>query len=217
VHLPIVPTATSPASDPLPTSETLLEKLRHRDDQASWRRFDNLYATLLHRYACRAGLDPTEAEDAVQETMVEVVEKMPGFRYEPALCSFKSWLQLTVRRRVADQFRRRKYRLNGEEVSRTQPLDDALVATLVEEDSDLDRLWDEEWRSHLLDAAAQQIKDTVKAEHYQVFHLHVLRCIPAREVALRCGVTLMTVYWARLRVGKRVRAALREIEQRGLV
>ena len=143
VHLPNVPQTITPPPDPLPTSETLLEKLRHPDDQASWRRFHDLYAKLLHRYACRAGLNPTEADDMVQETMVEVVEKMPEFRYEPERCSFKSWLQLTVRRRVADQFRRRKYRHNGEEVARTQPLDDALAGTLADSDSDLDRLWNE--------------------------------------------------------------------------
>jgi RNA polymerase sigma-70 factor (ECF subfamily) len=205
------------AADSPPTSPTLLAKLRRRDDEASWRRFHDTYAALLLRYAQRAGLNASEAEDVVQETLIELVEKMPGFRYSPARCSFKGWLQLTVRRRVVDRCRRQFYRLAQATVPREQPLDEALAATLAVEQSDLDRIWDEEWRTHLLEAAARQIKNTVNPRHYQIFHLHVLRRLSATETARRCAVSVMTVYLARLRVSRKVRAALREIARCGRV
>jgi RNA polymerase sigma factor (sigma-70 family) len=208
--------ASRTAQDSPPTSLTLLEKLRSRDDQASWRRFHDTYAALLVRYARRAGLNDSDAEDAAQETMIAMVEKMPRFRYSPDRCSFKSWLQLTVQRLVVDRCRRLHYRAAGVNVPRTQPLSEELLKTLAAEQSDLDRLWHEEWRAHLLELAARRVKDTVRAQHYQIFHLHVLRRLSAAETARRCSVSVMTVHLTRLRVGRKVRAALRSLTRQGL-
>jgi len=42
----------------------------------------------------------------VQETIITVAQQMPEFRYEPARCSFKGWLLLLTRQRIAHQLKK---------------------------------------------------------------------------------------------------------------
>jgi RNA polymerase sigma-70 factor (ECF subfamily) len=93
--------------DPLPTRRSLVTRLKHWDDQEAWQRFFDSYWRLIYEVARRSGLADAEAQDVVQDTVIAVAKQMPTFRYDPAVGSFKSWLRLITRRRVADHFRNR--------------------------------------------------------------------------------------------------------------
>jgi DNA-directed RNA polymerase specialized sigma24 family protein len=76
----------------LPTRSSLLRRLKNWEDRKSWREFFNLYGRLIFSVAIKAikaGLTEAEAEDVVQETMLVVARKMPGFVHDPAVGSFK--------------------------------------------------------------------------------------------------------------------------------
>src|SRR5215471_6833521 len=78
--------------EPLPTRQSLLERLKRWDDQESWRDFFNLYWGLLYSTAIKAGLSDSEAQDVVQDTIIMASRKMEkGFKYDPAVDSFKGW------------------------------------------------------------------------------------------------------------------------------
>ena len=82
----------------IPTRRSLLSRLKNWEDQKSWQEFFDTYSKLIYRMAAKAGLTDAESQDVVQETVVVVAKKIPGFKYDPALGSFKSWLLLiTVR------------------------------------------------------------------------------------------------------------------------
>ena len=51
--------------DTIATRETLLERLRKRDDHAGWQEFFDLYWRLIHRVAIKAGLEEDEAHEVV--------------------------------------------------------------------------------------------------------------------------------------------------------
>src|SRR5512140_1436770 len=91
----------------IPTRRSLLSRLKDWDDQESWRRFFETYGKLIYAVAIRAGLNDAEAQDVVQETVIVVARKIPGFQYDPALGSFKSWLLLIIRRRIEKQLKKR--------------------------------------------------------------------------------------------------------------
>src|SRR5215469_15498696 len=91
----------------LPTRHTLLERLRRWDDQESWLDFFEQYGGLLYTTARRAGLSDSEAQDVVQDTIILVSKKMPGFKYDPAVDSFKGWLLYLTRKRIAMEYRKR--------------------------------------------------------------------------------------------------------------
>src|SRR5437016_4761776 len=91
----------------IPTRRSLLSRLRNWDDQESWRKFFEAYGRLIYSVAIKGGLTDAEAQDVVQETVLVVARKIPGFKYDPALGSFKSWLLLITRRKIEKQFKKR--------------------------------------------------------------------------------------------------------------
>ena len=84
--------------DWLPTRRSLLKDW---DDQESWQVFFDDYWKLIYSLAIKAGLNDAEAQDVVQETVLSVCRQMPDFKYDPGIGSFKSWLSLICRRRIA--------------------------------------------------------------------------------------------------------------------
>src|SRR6266478_5996435 len=75
------------------TRASLLGRLKDLGDVASWEEFYQTYRELIYSVARKAGLNETEAEEAVQETLISVAKKMPGFKYDPTVDSFKGWLR----------------------------------------------------------------------------------------------------------------------------
>jgi RNA polymerase sigma-70 factor (ECF subfamily) len=92
----------------IPTRQSLLVRLKDCDDQESWREFFDTYWRLIHVAALKAGLNDVEAQEVVQEVMIAVAKKMPGFTYEPGKDSLKGWLLAVTRWKVGDQFRKQK-------------------------------------------------------------------------------------------------------------
>src|SRR5215510_6020274 len=95
------------AHDLIPTRKSLLNRLKDWEDQESWQDFFDTYWKLIYGVAAKAGLSDDEAQEVVQETIIRVARKMPNFKYDPAVGSFKSWLLHTTDWCINDQFRKR--------------------------------------------------------------------------------------------------------------
>jgi DNA-directed RNA polymerase specialized sigma24 family protein len=78
----------------LPTRRSMIERLKNWDDHDSWREFFDSYWRPIYGVALRYGLTDSEAEEVVQETVLSIAKKMDTFKYDPAVCSFKSWFPL---------------------------------------------------------------------------------------------------------------------------
>src|SRR6266542_633634 len=92
----------------IPTRRSLLARLKNWDDQESWQDFFNTYWRFIYSVALKAGLSDAEAQDVVQENVLTVAKKIGEFKSDPAIGSFKGWLMLLTRRRIADQFEKRR-------------------------------------------------------------------------------------------------------------
>lgn len=120
---------------------------------------------------------------------------------DPAVGSFKSWLLHIARNRIIDHLRNRQ----------SHPQDKATPATGTArtftinripnpKTDDLDRLWDEEWRQHLFDAALQRVKRKVGDTAFQIFDCYVLKQWPVNDVATTLAVSKAHVSVAKSRV-----------------
>ncbi len=218
----------------LPTRRSLLSRLRDWDDRASWQEFFDTYGRLIYQTARKAGLTDAEAQDVVQETIILVARKMPGFRYDPALGSFKGWLRTLTRRRIEKQLRKRlpgagstgAAPTDGERPSgppHSQAAGEPRTAT-IERIPDpgapaYERQWDADWAHNLWTAAVARVKRQVKPKQYQMFDLYVLKEWPVREVACALNVSAALVYVNKHRVEaliKRELARLRQETEPGL-
>jgi len=199
-----------------PTRETLLERLRDLDDHASWQEFFDTYWKLIYCAAIKLGLSDQEAEEVVQETIIGVARKMETFRYDPQTCSFKGWLMHITRRRVIDRLRKRQSQpqafvpLRADTTTNGTPLQIADAAA----EQAFESMWDEEWEKNLMDAALERVKKKVKPEYYQIFYLHSLKNMPARDIAQLTGASMAKVYVVRHRVARMVRSEVKSLARR---
>jgi RNA polymerase sigma-70 factor (ECF subfamily) len=203
--------------DSISTRGSLVQRLKDPDDQSSWDEFYEIYRGLIFSVARRAGLSESEASDVVQDTMVYVARKMPGFTYDPAKDSFKGWLLTVTRWRIHDRLAgnaRQPGQLPhasgaGQEEIRTATID--RVPDPAE--SELTGIWEEEWEAQLLRTALAHIRRQVQPEHYQIYHLLVVLGQPAAEVARGLEVSLPQVYLAKHRVGTLLKKEIKALRQ----
>jgi RNA polymerase sigma-70 factor (ECF subfamily) len=197
------------------TRRSLVERLRNLSDYESWREFFNTYWKLIYAVALKSGLTDHEAEEVVQETVISVAKKMPEFKYEPAVCSFKGWLMRLTGLRILDQLRKRDRAAFGKWMSTRDPGSTATVDRVPDPASlKLDTIWDEEWEKNLVDAALEKVKLQIKPEHYQIFYLSAVKGFRAGEIARMLKVSAGRVYLARHRVGALVKQEIERLRKR---
>ena len=206
--------------DPLlRTRRSLVERLGNADDQASWRAFFDAYGGLLYRVARAAGLNDSEAQEAVQETVITVARNIGGLRYDPTVGSFKGWLLQTARWRIADQFRQRQRRERLEASPGGRPYEDGGPATALIDrlpdpgEPDLEAAWEAEWRGGLLAAALARVRAQVDPKQFQIFDCYVTKGWPATRVARELGVSLAQVYVGKHRVGNLLKKIVAGLEK----
>lgn len=205
-----------PSQPSIPTRSSLLDRLRDGDDVDGWMEFYRMYADLIRSFARKHGLTESEAEEVVQETAIGVARNLPGFRYDPSQCSFKTWMLNLTRWRIMDALRRRG-RLPSPlspavpQKSGSQPNNDTDPSTMTPwieriPDSNLPNAgadWDAHWEHSLRQAALERVRNAIDLRHFQIFDLYALKNVPAREVAHRVGVHVAQVYLVKQRVSAR--------------
>ncbi len=198
----------------IPTRDSLLSRLKDWRDDESWREFFNTYWRLVYGVALKSGLTEQEAHEVVQETVITVARRIPEFKYDPRVCSFKTWLLNLTRWRIIDQIRRRPPHGVA-----THFRDDPARTSTIERLADpagvaLDTVWDQEWQHHLLAAAIQRIKGKVNPEHYQIFHLCAFKDWPVKKVARELGVSAGQVYLVKHRIGALLKREVKSLEKK---
>jgi RNA polymerase sigma-70 factor (ECF subfamily) len=218
------PTPGAPADDLAPTRWTLIERLKDWEDEASWREFFDTYWQLIYGVARKAGLTETEAREAAQETVISVAEKMPEFNCDPQAGSFKGFLLQVTGWRITDQFRKRGKSGLAQGVQSGASAHAGQVEGAGDGTATIDRvpdpgvpaletIWDEEWRTHLVDIAMRRLRQRLDPGQCQMFELHVVRGEPAKAVARKLGVTVAQVYFAKYKLSAAVKRELRLLKE----
>ena len=207
---------SDPAEDLAPTRKTLVGRLKNLEDSESWRDFFETYWKLIYAFAIKSGCTDGEAEEVVQETIISVSRKMPSFKYDPSVCSFKGWLMHVANWRVIDQLRKRKRDMvHPGEHSESDSASTGFLAKIPDPvGPELERLWDEEWRHNLMDAAIERVKRRCNPQHYQAFYLSAVKKLPLTQITATLGLNRAQVYLAKHRVAAQVRKELKYLESK---
>ena len=192
--------------NPLSTRYSLLSRMQNWEDQESWKDFFETYWRLIYSVATKAGLTDAEAQDVVQETVISVAKSIHNFKRDPKLGSFRGWLRHITQRRITDQLRKRT---PAERESNRTPLVDIQDTS----GAGLEPIWDREWQSNIFQAAVQRLKTRVKEEHYQIFHLHVLKQLSVPAVADKLGISVRQVYLVKHRVTSMLKKEIRRLDE----
>jgi RNA polymerase sigma-70 factor (ECF subfamily) len=210
---------TQAKDDSYPTRPSLLQRLKDPQDNRSWQEFNDLYGRLILGFSLKAGLTEAEAQEVVQETLIAAARNLPEFRYDPKLCSFKTWLLNLSNWRVQDQLRKRQAP-TAPKHTRNQQADSSDAGTRTETiarvpdpaGSQLEALWETEWQTRLLEAALAKVKPQIDSKQWQIFDLYTLKEWSVKEVAKALGVSTGRVYLAKHRVSALVKKELRRLE-----
>jgi RNA polymerase sigma-70 factor (ECF subfamily) len=175
--------------------------LKNPDDRESWQDFFNIYSNLIRAVALKAGLTESEAQEALQETMIALSRSLPKFEYDAQKGKFKGWLLKLTRWRIDDQFRKRRFQSHPFTDRDSGTTRTATVARIPDpHGGDLEAIWEEEWKQHLFQAALERVKLAVDVRQYNIFDLYVVQQWPAEKVARVLEIPVGRVFLAKHRV-----------------
>ena len=174
------------------TSKTLLEKISS-GDEISWDEFYRKYAPVIKAVARYKGIE-YDADDICQQVMMHFFKQSKTFKFDPGLAKFRTYLGRIVSWKIIDYYRKKREKLSGE-------LDAVPVDTEVE------KLYMDEWRKVILAEAEEELKKRVNPETFQAYHLYAVQGRPVEKVAAFLECSNNQVYQAK----KRCFAMMREI------
>ena len=90
-------------------------------DPEGWRRLSGVVAWYVRESAKEAGIPAQDAEDLAQQVCIQIARRIGDFRGQPNGESFRAWVGAITRHKIADYFRARSRRPEGEPVGGNQP------------------------------------------------------------------------------------------------
>ena len=179
------------------TSVSLLERVCQGSSQESWARFADLYTPLICYWGRRAGLPENDVLDLAQEVLLQLIRKLPEFRYDSNQ-SFRGWLRTVTRNKWLEKRRKASLPVCAEP--------SALDSVSVE--NDIDKFWESEYRQHLVSHAMKLMQHDFQPATWKACWYLIVDDRPASEVAEELNLTLGAVYAAKCRVLRRLRQEL---------
>lgn len=178
------------------TSLKLLEGLRQADDQTAWQRFCARYEPMLLAFARRVGLQPEDARDVVQETLLVFVKRFRAGDYDRERGRLHAWLGGIAFNKIRDARRR----LARREAQMPDSTGTTAFVNHIPDQTELTDIFDQEWRRAVLAECLQAVQQQVSPQTYEAFRLYALDGVPAEQVAEQLGIPRETVYVYKCRV-----------------
>jgi len=183
------------------TPISLLERLRLRPDEASWRRLVDLYTPLIRDWLRRYDVLDLDRDDLTQEVMQVLVREMPNFRHDLRPGAFRRWLRNVTVNRLRVFWRDRRSRPaagGGSDFGH-------ILDQLEDPNSQLSRLWDEEHDRHVARRLLELLEPEFEPTTWRAFRMLVLEGKRTAEVAAELRITSNAVRIAKSRVLNRFR------------
>jgi RNA polymerase sigma-70 factor (ECF subfamily) len=169
-------------------------------DQAAWERLVHLYTPLVYSWCRKAGLREADALDVGQEVFKAVARKISTFRRDRPGDSFRGWLRVITRRKIADHFRRKGEVGQGGSDAQTR-LQQLPAAELPDDDPETIQTE----MSLLYRRALELIQAEFEPTTWQAFEAVMLQGLSPAEAAKTLTISVNAVYLAKSRILKRLR------------
>lgn len=183
------------------TSISLLGRVCRDSDTESWQKLAAVYSPVLRGWLKRYNLQPSDADDLVQEVLLTLSRELPQFRHSGRPGAFRSWLRTILVNRLRNFWRKGRRRPHAAGGSDFQQQ----LNQLADPNSELSRLWDREHDSQVLAQLLKLIQPRFNDSTRQAFRRVVLEGVEAEKVADELGMTLNAVLIAKCRVLKELR------------
>lgn len=176
------------------TSITLLKSLASGTDNARWAEFFRIYEEPMRSFLS-ARFPSVDADDAIQETMVALMRRMPDYHYTPdSNGHFHNYLTGILKHKAEDALRR-----EARESGKRDKLKERGAADAPRENPD-------DWKLAAMNAALEQLlsDESVNARAREVFRHVALMHEPPAEVAAAFGISRTNVDQIKRRMVQRL-------------
>ena len=185
------------------TRKSLLSKIRS-GDEVSWEEFYHTYRPLILLRGGDLGLTQTEKEDLVQNVVLDFFKTSKYFVYDRSKGRFRDYLRMVIRNRAIDIIRKRR----DQEVSIES--ENTGIDILPDEAIDM---WDEEWISHMMSQALDELKKQINPTTYQAFDLYAIQNEPSHNVAEMLDISVNSVFVYKNRAINKLREIMQTIDE----
>lgn len=183
------------------TSLSLLARLRQSADRETWNRLVELYAPLVRAWLGRYDVQPSDADDLVQEVLLAVAKDLSSFDHAGRPGAFRSWLRAILANRLRNFWRargRRPQARGGSDLQRR-------LEQLEDPASAMSRLWNREHDTHVAGRLLALAEPHFSPNTWQAFRRVALEGARPDAVARELGMSLNAVFIAKSRVLSRLR------------
>lgn len=194
---------TSSAASSVSTSLSLLARAQARDEDA-WGKLAYLYGPMVYRWTRKAGLQPDDAKDVVQNVFLSVASDIDRFRRNRPGDSFRGWLWTICRHKILDFFRDRQ---NLPHVAGGTTAQLRMQQVAEPEPTPPD---DQDEMCRLRHRALALLRGQFERHIWEAFLRTAIHGDRPLDVAKDLGISVATVYRAKFRVLSQLRGELEE-------
>ncbi|MEM9064579.1 MAG: sigma-70 family RNA polymerase sigma factor [Planctomycetota bacterium] len=187
------------------TRRSLLLELGKRSDSA-WAEFLEVYEHAIKAYCRKLGLQESDTDDATQEVLAAVHQRIPAWDHDESKGNFRSWL-FRVTRNISIDLIIARARRAGVVPDLEGVTESAALRTSHEATLDL------EYRRATLDWATTRVRQEVSVAAWQAFSLTAIHGQRPELVAESLGMSVGAVYTAKSRVITRLRTRVASLEK----
>ena len=191
-------------------SATSTELLRQAqaNDQTAWEQLVELYSRRMYRWCRRAGLQPADASNTVQEALQAVARKLGDFHRDRPGDTFRGWLRRITDNKIRDHFRKQG---KTADLAAGGPDSQEMLAYLANDNQDTPNSNDTSLaakrspHSEQLLAIIEQVRADVSERDWKFFWRVAVDGQSAADVGREFGVTANTVRLVKMRMLRRLR------------
>jgi RNA polymerase sigma factor (sigma-70 family) len=181
------------------TRETLLERIKNKQDDASWEDFVFYYRKFIYFICRKMSLNHHDSEEIVQKVLMISWEKLPEFVYNEKK-NFRGWLCQLTKNCVKDF-----YRVVNRHNTKIEKAAEADSANVLRALPDIEQIAEEEWTTYIASMAMLNIRDKFSDKVFDIFD-RLKKGESTKAISDDLGINLNTVNVYK----KRVIAKLRE-------
>jgi RNA polymerase sigma-70 factor (ECF subfamily) len=189
------------------STQTSLIRRAQQADPAAWERLTQLYGPVVYGWARRAGLQPPDASDVMQDVFHLLASKLRAFQRRNEKDSFRGWLWTITRNKVRDQFRRQNRQADAIGGSTAYQNLQQLADTPPEAQSN-DGVAE---LNGIRRRALELVSGEFESRTWQAFWRATIEGDAPADIAADLGISVWAVYKARSRVLQRLREEFAEL------
>lgn len=192
------------------THHSLLVAISSSNSEAVWSVFVEKYGPLCFYWCGRWGASPEDAEDVVQEILLNVFKSIESFKFDPN-GSFRGWLKV-----IAWRCWNMIYEKQQRTVDTLQPLlkglsvNDASINLKARDE--LISYFDKMAEMEILDLAMSRVRAKVEPKTWEIFDRTELKNQSCDFVASEMNVAVGIIYAATYRVRKLIHQEVKRID-----